>query len=95
MLAQLGKGAVPVGELARPTGLALPTVMRHLGGVLEEAQLIATEKTGRTRMCRARPETLAATADWLAEQRAIWEGRADRLEAYVMKLMQDRKDTDS
>ncbi|MBE0553048.1 MAG: helix-turn-helix transcriptional regulator [Rhodobacteraceae bacterium] len=87
MLARLGKGAVPVSELARPTGLALPTVMRHLS-VLEEAQLIATEKTGRTRLCRARPDTLAATADWLEEQRAIWEGRADRLEAYVMKLME-------
>jgi DNA-binding transcriptional ArsR family regulator len=65
--------------------------MRHLS-VLEEAQLIATEKTGRTRMCHARPETLAATADWLAEQRAIWEGRADRLEAYVMKLMEQGDD---
>ena len=94
MLARLGKGAVPVSELARPTGLALPTVMRHLS-VLEEAQLIATEKTGRTRMCHARPETLAATADWLAEQRALWEGRADRLEAYVMTLMQGRDDTPS
>jgi DNA-binding transcriptional ArsR family regulator len=94
MLAQLGKGAVPVSELARPTGLALPTVMRHLG-VLQEAGLIETEKTGRTRMCRGRPETLAATADWLAEQRALWESRADRLEAYVMTLMQGRDDTPS
>ena len=58
----------------------------------DKAQLIATEKTGRIRMCHARPETLAATADWLAEQRAIWEGRADRLEAYVMKLMEQGDD---
>ena len=90
MLAQLGKGAVPVSELARPTGLALPTVMRHLG-VLEQAGLIETEKTGRTRLCRGRPETLAATADWLADQRALWEGRLDRLDAYVMKLMEERE----
>jgi hypothetical protein len=34
---------------------------------------------------------LAATADWLAEQRALWEARADRLEAYVMQLMEDGK----
>lgn len=86
MLAQLGQGAVPVSELARPSGFALPTVMRHLS-VLEQAALITTEKQGRTRMCRARPETLAATADWLAEQRAIWEARTDRLEAYVATLM--------
>jgi DNA-binding transcriptional ArsR family regulator len=90
MLARMGQGAVPVSELARPTGLALPTVMRHLA-VLEEAALISTEKTGRTRMCSARPETLAATADWLATQRAIWEQRTDRLEAYVATLMKDAK----
>jgi DNA-binding transcriptional ArsR family regulator len=85
MLARLGQGPVPVGELARPTGLALPTVLRHLG-VLEEAALIATEKTGRTRMCRARPETLEATMDWMAEQRALWEARTDRLEALLGEL---------
>lgn len=88
MLARIGLGAVPVSELARPTGLALPTVMRHLA-VLEDAALISTEKTGRTRICHARPETLAATADWLAEQRAIWEARTDRLEAYVAQLMKE------
>ena len=88
MLARIGLGAVPVSELARPTGLALPTVMRHLS-VLEAADLISTEKTGRTRMCHTRPETLAATADWLAEQRAIWEARTDRLEDYVAKLMKE------
>ena len=90
MLAQLGQGAVPVSDLARPTGLALPTVMRHLS-VLEDAALIKREKTGRTRMCSARPETLAATADWLADQRAQWEARTDRLQAYVATLIKDTK----
>ena len=88
MLAALGKGAVPVSELARPTGLALPTVMRHLG-VLEEAGLIATEKQGRVRTCRMRPETLGVAVDWLSQQRSLWEARADRLEDYVMRLMQE------
>lgn len=88
MLAQIGAGAVPVSDLARPTGLALPTVMRHLA-VLEGAALIATTKTGRTRMCRACPETLATTADWLAGQRAHWEARTDRLDAYVATLMKE------
>lgn len=91
MLARLGQGAVTVSDLARPTGLALPTVLRHLG-VLEAAALIDTEKTGRIRLCRARPETLAATADWMADQRALWEGRLDRLEAYVMTLMKEPRD---
>lgn len=86
MLARLAQGPVPVSELARPTGLALPTVMRHLS-VLEEAELITSEKTGRTRMCSTRPETMVATLVWMQAQRAIWEARTDRLEAYVATLM--------
>lgn len=87
MLVQLGQGVAAVTELARPTGLALPTVLRHLA-VLEGAGLIATEKSGRARLCHARPESLEAATDWLAEQRAQWNGRLDRLEAYVQSLMQ-------
>ena len=91
MLAQLGQGAQAVTELARPTGLALPTVMRHLA-VLETAGLIETEKSGRTRICRPQPETLAATGDWLNQQRALWEGRLDRLETYVLTLMKEAQE---
>ena len=93
MLAQLGQGAAPVSALARPTGLALPTVMKHLS-VLEGAGLIATEKSGRARLCHARPETLTLATDWLAEQRALWEGRLDRFEAYVLALQQETRDDD-
>ena len=85
LLAHIGQGVVPVSALARPTGLALPTVMRHLA-VLEAADLISSEKTGRTRYCRAKPTTLAATMDWLAAQRAQLEARTDRLQALVMTL---------
>ena len=85
MLARIGLGALPVTELARPTGMALPTILRHLT-VLEQADLITTEKQGRTRICRARPETLTATAGWLTEQRALWEARTDRLEALLQSL---------
>ena len=77
MLARIGQGALAVTELARPTGMALPTILRHLS-VLEDAQLITTEKLGRTRMCAAQPDTLVATQDWLAAQRAAWEARTDR-----------------
>ena len=89
MLARLGQGPIAVTELARPTGWALPTVMRHIA-VLEEAALIETEKIGRSRMCRLRPETMAATSDWMADQRAVWEARTDGLEAYVTTMMKDQ-----
>jgi DNA-binding transcriptional ArsR family regulator len=92
MLARIGQGALPVSDLARPTGMALPTILRHVS-VLEAAQLITTQKRGRTRLCTARPDTLAATVDWLADQRAQWEARNDRLEALVAQLQSEENDS--
>ena len=89
ILTRLAAGAAPVSELAQPTGLRLPTVMRHLA-VLEEAGLIATAKDGRVRSCAIVPEALAPVRTWLDEQRAIWEARLDRLDDYVMNLMKER-----
>lgn len=88
ILASLAEGPARVTELARPTGLSLPTVMRHLS-VLEEAGLIATVKDGRIRTCALVPEALIPARTWLDEQRAIWEARLDRLEDYVTRLMED------
>lgn len=85
MLARLGAGAMPVTALAGPTGLALPTVLRHLT-VLEQARLIITRKEGRTRLCQTVPETLVAAESWLAARRAEWEARTDRLAAFAEML---------
>lgn len=89
ILTRLASGPAPVTELANPTGLRLPTVMRHLA-VLEEAGLISTAKDGRVRSCAIVPEALAPMRTWLDEQRAIWETRLDRLDDYVMALMKER-----
>ncbi|MBV0912672.1 ArsR/SmtB family transcription factor [Anianabacter salinae] len=89
MLARLAAGPAPVSDLARPTGLRLPTVMRHLS-VLEDAGLIATTKEGRVRTCAMVPEALTPVQSWLEEQRALWDARLDRLDAYVMTLMETR-----
>ena len=89
ILTRLAEGPAPVTELAAPTGLRLPTVMRHLA-VLEEAGLIATAKDGRVRSCAIVPEALAPVRGWLDAQRAIWEARLDRLDDYVTKLMKER-----
>lgn len=88
MLTRLAQGPAPVSELAGPTGLRLPTVMRHLS-VLEAAGLVVTQKDGRVRSCAIVPEALAPMRDWLDEQRAIWEARLDRLDDYVMTLMKE------
>ena len=90
ILTRLAQGPAPVTELAAPTGLRLPTVMRHLS-VLEQAGLIATAKDGRVRTCAMVPEALAPMRGWLEEQRLIWESRLDRLDDYVMTLMKERR----
>jgi DNA-binding transcriptional ArsR family regulator len=90
ILTRLAEGPAGVTDLAGPTGLRLPTVMRHLS-VLEEAGLIATSKDGRIRTCAIVPEALSPVRTWLDEQRAIWEARLDRLDAFVMKVMKERE----
>lgn len=89
ILTRLAEGPASVKELADPTGLRLPTVMRHLS-VLRDAGLIATSKDGRVRTCALMPEALTPVRTWLDEQRAIWDARLDRLEVYVNKLIQER-----
>jgi DNA-binding transcriptional ArsR family regulator len=89
MLTRLAHGPAPVSELAGPTGLRLPTILRHLS-VLEEAGLVSTQKDGRVRSCALQPKALLPMRDWLDEQRAIWEARLDRLDDYVAKLMKER-----
>ena len=89
ILNRLAEGPARVTDLAGPTGLRLPTVMRHLS-VLEEAGLIATSKDGRIRTCAIVPEALDPVRTWLDEQRAIWEARLDRLDAFVMNVMKER-----
>lgn len=90
MLNRLAKGPAPVTELAEPSGFKLPTILRHLS-VLEEAGLVATQKDGRVRSCAFQPMALKPISDWLDDQRKVWEGRLDRLDDYVTKLMKERE----
>lgn len=89
ILARLAERPARVTELSKPTGLRLPTVMRHLS-VLEEAGFIVTVKDGRVRTCTLIPDALEPVRTWLDEQRAIWEARLGRLDAFAMKAMKER-----
>jgi DNA-binding transcriptional ArsR family regulator len=71
-----------IGELAEPFGLTLNGVKKHVR-VLEDADLVITEKVGRARECRLGPAQLQDAARWIEEYRRAWEGRLDRFEAYV------------
>lgn len=90
MLERLVKGPAAVTELAGPTGLKLPTILRHLS-VLQQAGLITTAKDGRVRSCAFVPQALDPMRGWLDDQRALWQDRLDRLDDYVTHLMQERQ----
>ncbi|WP_148715409.1 ArsR/SmtB family transcription factor [Chitinolyticbacter meiyuanensis] len=87
IIAALGAGAQTVSRLAEPFGMALPSFMKHLT-VLERSGLIRTHKLGRTRTCELVPERLSQAEQWIAEQRAMWEARSDRMVEFVERLHQ-------
>lgn len=82
VLRRLGKGPASISELARPFDMALPSFMKHIHS-LEESGWIRTRKRGRVRTCAIERKPFAAVEGWLSAQRAIWEGRTDRLEQFV------------
>ncbi len=78
MVARLTHGAASVSELAAPLEVSLPTVLQHLD-VLQRSGIVRSEKTGRVRTCRLEPGPMGALEQWIAEHRATWERRLDRL----------------
>ncbi len=86
----LGRGPETVSALAAPFTMALPSFMKHLQ-VLEHSGLIRSCKTGRVRTCELVPQPLSDARQWLADQRAMWEARTDRLAAFVEALHQEEQ----
>jgi DNA-binding transcriptional ArsR family regulator len=75
---RLAAGPRTVSALAEPFDMTLAAVVQHLR-VLEAGGIIRTEKVGRVRTCRIEPAGLNVAAQWIADRRALWERRFDRL----------------
>ena len=88
VVGELGHGPASVGELARSASMTLPSFMKHVHR-LERCGLIDTAKSGRVRVCSLNRTRLGVVDGWLAEQRAVWEGRTDRLERFVTDAVTD------
>jgi len=88
IVSALGRGPETVSTLAAPFAMALPSFMKHLG-VLERSGVIRSNKVGRVRTCALVPKTLSQAERWMAEQRATWEARTDRMAAFVENLHQE------
>ena len=81
VLERLGVGSASVSELADPFGMSLTGMMKHIR-VLEDAELVTTEKVGRVRRCMLAPYAFEGISAWLQ--------RLDRFAQVVERTKGDR-----
>ena len=93
VLKRLSRGPAPTLELARPFDMALPSFTQHLS-MLERIGLVKSKKNGRVRTYVIAPEPLRAAESWMTDQRKLWEGRLDRLDAYLLTMKEDGDDSE-
>src|ERR1700722_18661175 len=82
ILERLAEGPASVSELARPLGMSMPRLLKHVR-ILEQAQLVTTQKQGRLRECRLAPGQLDDAARWIGDRRRRWERRLSRRGALI------------
>ncbi len=85
MLARLSQGEASVNELAAPFKMSLPAVSKHIK-VLQKAGLLTKTINAQQRPCKIDGAQLKQAVDWIAQYKQLWEGRLDRLDAYLVKL---------
>ena len=77
VLERLGRGSATISELAEPFGISLTGMKKHVR-VLEDAELVTTEKVGRARRCSLGPRRLDDVHAWVETYRRMLEERLDR-----------------
>jgi DNA-binding transcriptional ArsR family regulator len=82
ILERLGRGDASITDLAVQFDMTLTGMKKHVQ-ILEDAELVATEKVGRVRTCRLGRRRLDAEAAWVAQYREMVESRFNRLEAFL------------
>ncbi len=81
VLERLGSGRATISELAEPFGMSLTGMKKHIR-LLEEAELVTTEKVGRVRRCMLAPYAFEGISTWLQ--------RLDRFAQVVERTKGDR-----
>ena len=85
VLERLGRGDASITDLARSFDMTLTGMRKHVS-VLEQAQLVSTEKVGRVRTCRLGPRRIEEEEAWIERHRLIWDARFDELDKIVKEL---------
>ncbi len=86
---QLAKGPASVKELAARADVQLPAVLKHLR-VLEEGGIVVSEKTGRVRTYRMRPDAFKAINRWIEQRQAEMSAAFDRLAALMAEVPEQK-----
>jgi DNA-binding transcriptional ArsR family regulator len=90
VLEQLARADASITDLADRFDMTLTGMKKHVG-VLEQAGLVTTEKTGRVRTCRIGPCRLEEEMEWIERYRQVWDARFDRLDRVVEELKRKEK----
>ena len=64
VLERLGARSATISELAEPFGMSLTGMKKHIR-LLEEANLVTTEKVGRARRCTLVPYAFEGITTWM------------------------------
>lgn len=85
VLEQLGRADSSITDLAEAFHMTLTGMRKHVR-VLEQAELVTTEKVGRVRTCRLGPRRLEEETAWIERYRQLWASRFDELDKVVEEL---------
>lgn len=80
ILARLAIGEARVTEIARPFGMSLNAVSKHIQ-VLERANLVIRRRQGREHLLSFNRKPLDAATHWMENQRTLWTARLETLGA--------------
>ena len=83
ILDRLVAGPASVSRLAEPLGITLTAVAQHLQ-ILEEVELVHSEKLGRVRTCRIEGAGFRALEEWVRGHRTAMERKLDRLGEFLL-----------
>jgi DNA-binding transcriptional ArsR family regulator len=90
VLEQLMRADASVTDLAERFHMTLTGMRKHIG-ILEQAELVTTEKVGRVRTCRLGSRRLEEESAWIENYRQTWAARFDALDTVIEELKRKEK----
>jgi DNA-binding transcriptional ArsR family regulator len=93
IVARLAVGDATVGQLARPYGVSVQAVSKHLR-VLEDAGLVSQSRDAQRRPRHLEAEVFDLMTKWIEKYRQQAEERFRRLDAVLEEMVETKNPTD-